>query len=251
MRHSDDTPPSSLRGRLCEVFFPALLEPTEGELPPGAQERTPLLTRLGDKAQLDEPLFGASAGLTDLRAHLAKLRAALLEVDATYVMERTVRGADRDVTEGTLEVRLESGRVAVPAAVAMSRGRNREVSLRLYFAPFSGAPRKGPAAPPAGELPAAADVRTLLASEAFGSEAQLGQLFETNAVLRDESGKEHDRAELLARLAKTRLDARGCADDLRTCALELAARSEGAEGGELVVLTRGESGLFREARWYA
>ena len=253
MRHSDDTPPSSLRGRLCEVFFPALLDEQLSAAAGGAGEtqKTPLLTRLGDKAQLDEPMFGASSGLAELRVHLAKLRAALTELDATYTMDRTVRGADRDVTEGSIEVRMDSGRVAIPAAVAMSRGRNREVSLRLYFSPprVGGSPqaRKGPAAPPAGELPAAQDIRTLLTSEAFGGETQLGQLFEQGAIMRDESGKEHPRAALLARLAKSPLDARGFADDLRSCALEIAATG----GGELVVLTRGESGLFREARWYA
>lgn len=247
MRHSDDTPPSSLRGRLCEVFFPALLDEQQSA-PGGETQKSPLLTRLGDKAQLDEPMFGASSGLAELRAHLAKLRATLVELDATYTLDRTVRGADRDVTEGNLEVRMDSGRVAIPAAVAMSRGRNREVSLRLYFSPLGGKQaRKGPAAPPAGELPAAQDIRTLLTSEAFGGETQLGQLFEQSAIMRDEAGKEHPRATLLARLAKSPLDARGFADDLRSCALEIAATG----GGELVVLTRGESGLFREARWYA
>lgn len=229
------------------MFFPALLD--EESAPATDGQKSPLLTRLGDKALLDEPIFGSSTGLAALRDHLAKLRSSLLEVDASYTLDRTVRGADRDVTEGTLEVRSDAGRVAIPTAVAMSRGRNREVALRLYFAPFSSASgaRKGPAAPPAGELPAAADVRTLLASEAFGSEAQLGELFEQGAILRDETGKEHPRAALLARISATRLDARGFADDLRSCALEIV----GAGGGELVVLTRGESGLFREARWYA
>ncbi len=244
MRHTDETPPSSLRGRLCEVFFPALLDEEGG----GDGTRSPLLSRLGDKAALDEPLFGSSSGLADLRAHLAKLRAALIEADATYTFERTIRGADRDVTEGTLEVRNDGARLAIPTAVAMSRGRNREVALRLYFGPFGANPeRKGPAAPAPGELPAAADVRTLLASEAFGSEAQLGELFEQAATLRDEVGREHGRGPLLTRLASTRLDARGFADDLRSCALEIVGKT----GGELVVLTRGESGLFREARWYA
>jgi hypothetical protein len=245
MRHTDETPPSSLRGRLCEVFFPALLDEPAN---PGDGAKSPLLSRLGDKATLDEPLHGASTGLAELRAHLAKLRSALIDADASYTLERTIRGADRDVTEGTLEVRADAGRLAIPTAVVMGRGRNREVSLRLYFGPFGpNAARKGPAAPPAGELPAAADVRTLLASEAFGSEAQLGELFEQAAILRDETGKEHGRGPLLTRLASTRLDARGFADDLRSCALELV----GKDGGELVVLTRGESGLFREARWYA
>ena len=127
MRHDGDSPPSSLRGRLSEVFFTALLD--ERTLADG--EKSQLLIRLGDKAQLDEPILGSSTGLAALGPHLRKLGSALGEKDAAYTMERTIRGADRDVTEGVLELRTDSGRIAVPAAVAMSRERAQALQSSL------------------------------------------------------------------------------------------------------------------------
>ena len=244
MRHSDDTPPSSLRGRLCDVFFRALID----------EQADQLLLRLGNKAQIDEPLFGTAAGLEALRKRLIEIGRWLGEHSARYEHERTVRGVDRDVAEGVLEVRAGDIPVSLPAAVVMGRGRNREVSLRIYMAPYPAerAP-KGPDAPPSVELvPPAdvsellADVSELLADTAFGSATQLGEHFEEKAVLRDTRGVEHDRATLLKTLGDMRLDARGFADDGRCCAVEIA----GAGLGRLMVFDRSDSGLFRGVRIY-
>lgn len=237
MRHSDDTPPSSLRGRLCDVFFRALID----------EQADQLLLRLGDKAQIDDPLFGSASGMEALRKHLGLVGGWLSEHAAKYEHERTVRGVDRDVAEGTLEVRAGDVPVSLPASVVMGRGRNREVSLRVYLTPYPAdrAP-KGPEAPPSVEMVPPADMSELLADTAFGSAAQLGEHFEEKALLRDATGREHDRATLLHTLGDMRLDARGFADDGRCCAVEIA----GAGLGRLLVFERGDSGLFRGVRVY-
>jgi len=237
MRHSDDTPPSSLRGRLCDVFFRSLID----------EQADQLLLRLGNKAQLDEPLFGSAAGLEALRKHLGDVSRWLGEHSARYEHERTVRGVDRDVAEGIIEVRAGDVPVSLPTAVVMGRGRNREVSLRVYLAPYpADRARKGPEAPPSVEVVPPADVSELLADTAFGSATQLGEHFEEKAQLRDAAGRDHDRAALLKTLGEMRLDARGFADDGRCCAVEIA----GTGTGRLLVLDRGESGLFLGARLY-
>ena len=237
MRYSDDTPPSSLRGRLCDVFFRTLID----------EQADQLLLRLGNKAQIDEPLFGSAAGLEALRKRLLEIGHWLGEHSARYEHERTIRGVDRDVAEGMLEVRAGDVPVSLPAAVVMGRGRNREVSLRVYLSPYPAdrAP-KGPEAPPSVEMVPPADVSELLADTAFGSAAQLGEHFEEKAVLRDATGREHERAALLKTLGDMRLDARGFADDGRCCAVEIA----GAGLGRLMVFDRSDSGLFRGVRVY-
>lgn len=237
MRHSDDTPPSSLRGRLCDVFFRALID----------EQADQLLLRLGNKAHLDEPLFGSAAGLEALRKQLILVGKWLGDHAARHEHGQTTRGVDRDVAEGILEVRAGDVPVSLPTAIVMGRGRNREVSLRIYMAPYPAdrAP-KGPEAPPSVEMVPPADVSELLADTAFGSATQLGEHFEEKAQLRDAMGREHDRATLLKTLGDMRLDARGFADDGRRCAVEIA----GAGLGRLLVFDRGDSGLFRGVRVY-
>src|SRR5580704_6431605 len=120
----EELPPSSLRGRLCEVFFSAVL----------TEMIDPLMHRLGDKAELDDPVFGAASNLDPLRARLGEWKKFLHERDATYDRTITIVGADRDVTEGTLELRssVDAGgkHITLPIAVLMERRREREVALR-------------------------------------------------------------------------------------------------------------------------
>ena len=115
MRHAakngdgEELPPSSLRGRLCEVFFSALL----------TEMIDPLMRRLGDKAQLDDPIFGSVSGYSPLRERLIEWTRFLAERDARYDRTITVVGADRDVTEGTLELRVDGHHRAIPIALLM------------------------------------------------------------------------------------------------------------------------------------
>ena len=84
MRHAEDElPPSSLRGRLCEVFFSALM----------TEMIDPLMRRLGDKAELSDPIFGGAAGLSPLKDRLVEWTRFLSDHDARYDRTITVVGA--------------------------------------------------------------------------------------------------------------------------------------------------------------
>ena len=63
--YDDDAerPSSRLRGRLSEVYFPALLAESQHEL----------AIRLGARATVYEPLFGAAAGMTEIEGRLKEL----------------------------------------------------------------------------------------------------------------------------------------------------------------------------------
>lgn len=251
MRHGAKTeddqetlPPSSLRGRLCEVFFSALL----------TEMIDPLIHRLGDKAELDDPVFGRVAGLDPLRERLIEWTRFLAERDARYDRTITVVGADRDVTEGTLEVRVDGHHRSMPVALLMERRREREVALRVYCAtsvlgvaargPSVGTERSDPV--PVGAVPSfAAD---LLAAVGRGDAAAAAACFEQEASgIRDALGAEHPRDAATKVLAGP-MTVTGVADNGQTCALEVTF---GAGRLGLLVLQRGDSGLARSLRVYS
>jgi hypothetical protein len=237
----EDLPPSSLRGRLCEVFFSALL----GEM------LEPLMRRLGDKAELDDPVFGRAAGLDALRTRLAEWMKFLSDHDARYDRTVTVVGADRDVTEGTLEVRVDGSHKMVPLALLMERRREREVALRVFCATsLLGMPARGPTAGPPAEaaVPSfAADLlRALERRDAAGATA----CFEQDSGIRDATGAEHPR-DAATRLLNVPLAVRGVADNGQACALEVAMGDAPNARLGLLVLQRGDSGLVRSLRIYS
>lgn len=239
MRHAEDElPPSSLRGRLCEVFFSALL----GEM------FDPLMRRLGDKAELDDPIFGMAAGLTPLKERLVELHGFFAEYDARYDRTITVVGADRDVTEGTLELRLDGHHRTLPVALLMERRREREVALRVFFAtsPF-GRTAKGPTPGPASASAVPSFASDLLAALAKHDPSAIVACFEQESGVRDASGAEHPR-EAVGRLLPTALDVRGVADNGQVCALEASLGDTNRLA--LLVLQRGDSGLVRSLRIY-
>src|SRR5215472_14194684 len=124
-RHgSGRPPPSGLRGWLSDVYFPAIVG---GEL-------DPLALRLGPRATLDDPLFGRSTGMAEIKAHLQKASGWFREHEASYERLGLVVGVDRDVAEGTLSIRIEGRSLLLPVAVVAERRRSREVELRLYHA---------------------------------------------------------------------------------------------------------------------
>ena len=240
MRHAEDElPPSSLRGRLCEVFFSALM----------TEMIDPLTRRLGDKAELSDPIFGGASGMSPLKDRLVEWTRFLSEHDARYDRTITVVGADRDVTEGTLELRLDGHTRTLPVALLMERRGQREVALRVFMAtsPF-GKEGKGPTTreAPVSLVPSFAS--DLLAALAKRDASAVEACFEQESGVRDALGNEHARAATVNILTKP-LTVRGVADNGQVCALE--ATLEGTERLALLVLQRGDSGLIRSLRIYS
>jgi hypothetical protein len=240
----DDLPPSSLRGRLCEVFFTALV----------TEMIDPLMRRLGDKAELDDPFFGAAQG-EGVRPRLVEWAAFLSEHDATYDRTITVVGAERDVTEGTLEVRVGGQHRTLPIALLMERRKEREVLLRVYCAASAfGLAAKGPTSrtPP----PRSGSSATVSAVPSFAADllvaldkrdaAAVAACFEQESGVRDAVGGEHGR-DAAARLLTSGMAVHGVADNGQVCAVEGPI---GSHSG-LLVLQRGDSGLVRSLRIYS
>ncbi len=250
MRHAEDElPPSSLRGRLCEVFFSALM----------TEMIDPLMRRLGDKAELSDPLFGGASGLSPLKERLVEWTRFLSDHDTRYDRTITVVGADRDVTEGTLELRLDGHTRTLPVALLMERRGQREVALRVFMAtsPFS-RESKGPTS---GEGQASSSMivpsfaSDLLAALAKRDAKAVEACFEQESGVRDAVGNEHARSATVSILTKA-LTVRGVADNGQVCALEatLEGSSLGPAGAgrlALLVLQRGDSGLVRSLRIYS
>ncbi len=242
MRHNDEErPPSSLRGRLCDVFFPAL----------ASESIEPLLMRLGPKATLDDPLFGACSGVDDLRARLKQWATWLGEHAATFERTQTTIGADRDVTQGLMEMRSDGDHITLPVAVLMERLREREVVLRVYFGTRRlGTSAKGPSLQRAETPPVLPDVIVEhLDAIGAGTVQRIVAGTEEDAVLRDAAGQEHPREQIGALLGAVELEPAGVADDGRVCAVEATGKAGGPAW--LLVFVRGDSGLVRAIRVYS
>jgi hypothetical protein len=249
MRHQEDElPPSSLRGRLCEVFFSALV----------TEMIDPLMRRLGDRAELDDPFFGGASG-DGLRSRLVEWARFLSDHDASYDRTVTIVGADRDVTEGTVEVRIDGQHRNVPIALLMERRREREVALRVYCAvkpfgvaskgPTAAVPEK-PVAPGSSSEGAAVPsfLADLLAALSTHDAAATTACFEQESGVRDALGAEHPR-EATSRLITSELAIHGIADNGQACGVEVMVPSTRRLG--LLVLQRGDSGLVRSLRIYS
>lgn len=237
---SDESPPPSLRGRLAEIFFPALLGET----------LAPLIKRLGDLATVDDPIGGSSTGIATLEPHLARVVGWFNERGARYSRSGCIVGADRDVAEGVVDLRSQEKQIAVPVAIVAQRGKNRIVEVRVYHATRSlGIDRKGPA--PAmsmeGEVPSFAKdvIDALRRKDGFG----IATALESGGTVCEATGHETDRdavGKLLEDGAHV-FEPRAVAADLRRCAVE-CVRPSGRSS--LVVVERGDSGLVRSVRIY-
>lgn len=252
------TRPTNLRGRLSEVYFPALV---------GAQSEA-LAHRLGKRATVDDPFFGRATGLTDLTHNLSEMAGWLAARDAAFECFGFVTGSDRDVTEGALALSLGSERVRLPVGLVAERRRERVVELRAYYAieRLRGTPN------PRREIPASRDVTAVpppvaahLDACARGDVKGAIASFELGGTVRDARGATHAKLdpgggplgeyyERLLSQGGMQLLANARADDGRTCALEFTvARLRGrdiAPRPGLAVYDRGESGLLRTLRVY-
>jgi hypothetical protein len=246
--------PSSLKGPLADVFVDALLHGETG----------PLLRRLGNRAKLTDPIEGRAAGLSQLEPAMQHIKERLKAAGGVYTKVRLVRGVDHDLAEGVLALPGKTAdKVMLPVATLMQRGRAREVELRLYYASKwlkAQGGRSGPVdADPDVFVPkVAADA---LAAFAGGRVDDLLAMMEGNAKLTDPQGAVHERTtgaltDALKHMCAGGMafEKSGTADDGRCCAIEgnlsRLAGKDIATHPMLLVLERGDSGLFTEVRVY-
>jgi hypothetical protein len=259
--------PSGLRGWLSEVYLPSLV----------AAQADQLVRRLGDRATVDDPIFGRTTGMPALARYHEEVATWLRKHEGAFEQLAFVTGSDRDVTEGLLSLTFEGRRVKVPVAIVAERRPEREVEMRLYY---STKPIKGTRAIRSPLLPqddeVAVPVQVAAQLEAL-SRADIGAIlasFENGATLRDAAGEIHRKDEdggalrafyekLCATMGPSPGGGRGSgvevlkgarADDGRICALEYTVvRVRGknvAPQAGLAVYERGETGLLRAVRVY-
>jgi hypothetical protein len=260
MEEADRGIPSSLRGWLSEVYWPTLL----------ASQPALLGQRLGDRATVDDPIFGRSTGMPAVERYLTEVADWLSKRKAEFEKVAFTLGSDRDVTEGTLVLTFEGRRAAVPVAVVVERRKEREVEVRLYYStqPINGTHAvRSPLLHQDDETAVPPPVASHLAALSAGSVSAIVDSFEVGGTLRDAQGQSYQRGEgggtLRAFYEKMfgssggpgiELLNGGRADDGSTCALEytiVKVRGKGVppQAG-LAVYERGESGLLKSARVY-
>lgn len=255
--------PSSLRGWLSEVYFAALVS--------GDAEQ--LVRRLGDRATVDDPIFGRKTGMPALEQFLAEIAAWLGKRAAAFEKTAFTMGSDRDVTEGTLALTFDGKQVTVPVAIVCERRPEREVEVRLYYStrPINGTHAvRSPLLPQDDQVLVPPPVAAHLEALARGSVAAVVASFENGGVVRDSQGQSHHKTEDGGTMHRFYEDLLGAgsgadgagievlkgarADDGRTCALEYTVVRVHGKGvapqAGLAVYERGESGLLRAARIY-
>jgi hypothetical protein len=252
--------PSGLRGWLSDLYFVSLAS--------GQVEQ--LIHRLGDRATVDDPIFGRTSGLPALERYVQEVSAWLQKHEGSFDKVAFVTGSDRDVTEGTLGLTFDGRRVQVPVAVVAERRPEREVELRLYYStkPIKGTRAvRSPILPQNDEVavppPVAAHLDSLAKADVRGIVAS----FEIGGTVRDAGGQTHTKTaeggaleeyykKLFSPSAKGGLEVlKGArADDGSTCALEYTVvrvhgKNVPPQAG-LAVYERGESGLLKAVRGY-
>ncbi len=237
---------SSLRGRLADVFFPALVAGASGAL----------ARRIGGRACVDDALFGRASTASSIESLLDTLASYLRGCDASYRHVASIVGVDRDVCEGLVELTARDGVKTVPVSLFAERRRMRQIDVRAYYATFL-EPRR-PRAPlvdgdDRAQLPQI--VTHVLESLRAGAIERVVAGFEEHARVIDASGQPHaKRGGAMSDFFSNTLGPfdmvpAGVADDGRSCAIEgLRARAE--HEAVAVTFERGDSGLVRELRLY-
>ncbi len=242
---------STLKGRLADVYIPALVT---GSL-------HALSRRLGNRATIDDPLFGRASTLSSIDPLLEKLATHFGEQQVTYRHVASATGVDRDVSEGILVMNAGARVSEIPIAVVAERRRLREIELRVYYA--TGATQRAPR-PPLLDSERDVAIPQIVAHvlEAFrkGAVERVLAAFEESSRFVDPNGKAHSKrdgsmASFLARLGgRLTLVPAGVADDGRTCCIEAGLTRQGAFGDDAestaMSFVRGDSGLLRELRLY-
>lgn len=256
------TASSALKGRLADVYVPALVE--------GSLEA--LSRRLGNRATIEDPLHGRASSLSSIDPLLEKTATRLKEARATYRHIMSTTGVDRDVSEGLLTMQPPGAAdlVLCPVMVVAERRRLREIELRLYYASDPSAPRQ-----PRVPLLQNDDLKNvpqivahILEALRKGAIERVLSAFEEGSRFVDPRGrvackKDGAMSTFLDELGgRIDLVPMGTADDGRTCCVEatlptgLPRKGMGgpppmrdAESAALA-FERGDSGLIRELRFY-
>jgi hypothetical protein len=260
----DRDAPSGLRGWLSDVYFPALV----------SSQADQLVRRLGDRATIDDPIFGRTTGMPALARYLEEIAAWLNKHSGAFDKVAFVTGSDRDVTEGLLSLTFEGRAVKVPVAVVSERRPGREVEIRLYYStkPIKGTRAvRSPLLPQDDEVAVPQQIATQLDALSRGDVTSIMASFENGAILRDAAGRCHAKEgdggplrayyEALCPPGGGKTPGAGIevlkgarADDGRICALEYTVvRVRGknvAPQAGLAVYERGETGLLHAVRVY-
>jgi hypothetical protein len=263
----DRGPPTSLRGWLSDIYIPVLLDSDE-------QSLAALISRLGGRATVDDPIFGRASGLPALERYAKEMSAWFKTHKASYERQYFTTGVDRDVTEGVLTLTFDAKTVELPIAVVAERRRSREIELRLYYStqPFKGTyALRSPLVPEDAALVLPTGIDEHIEALSKGDVDALLAGFEADGSMREARGLEHAKAaglrEFYVKLFSgasgapaanaergVQLLKGGAADDGRTCALEytlvkIAGRNVTPQAA-LAVYERGDSGLLRSLRVY-
>jgi hypothetical protein len=247
---TDERSPSSLRGRLADVYVPAIVS--------GSLES--LAKRLGNRATIDDSLHGRASGLASVEPMLANLAAYLSKHKATYRHRVSTTGVDRDLSEGVLELEVAGKPHEMPIVVVAERRRLREIELRVYYAPPDAPANRPPRAALSLQAPAVA-LPQLPAHVADalkkGAVERVLAAFEEGARIVAPDGTSHAKKDgkmnrFVSDLgAGVELDVAGSADDGRTCGVEAMLHLAQREATPAVLaFERGDTGLLRELRLY-
>lgn len=243
-------PPSTLKGRLADVYVPALVE--------GALES--LSRRLGNRATIDDPINGRASSLASIEPLLVKVSGYFRQHGAAYRHRASTTGVDRDLCEGVLAMTIDGAAHEVPIVVVAERRRLREIELRVYYAP----PAAPAGRPPRASLALAPRPVTLpqlvahvLDALKKGAVERVLAAFDGPSRIVDVQGRVHAKrdgkmASFVSDLgARVEVDAVGSADDGRTCGVEGMLTLPGREAVPAVLaFERGDTGLIRELRLY-
>jgi hypothetical protein len=242
-------PASALRGRLADVFVPALVD--------GALDA--LSRRLGNRATIDDPLFGRASTLSSIDPLLEKASKRFRDGQATYRRVASATGVDRDVAEGVISMTLDSGPVEIPIAVVAERRRLREIELRVYYASGSSSRKsRSPLLHGDDAVPVPQIVAHVLEAVRKGAVERVLSAFEEASRWIDPAGRAHSKRDGMMATLISELSGRldlvpaGAADDGRTCCVEAVVRQKPNDDPEPAALSfeRGDSGLLRELRLY-
>lgn len=244
------SPPSALKGRLADVYVPALVSGTTDALS----------RRLGNRATIDDPLYGRASSLASVEPLLGKVSEWLANGNAAYEHVGSTTGVDRDAAEGRLSMTIDGQARTVPIAIVAERRRLREIELRVYYAPHVTAKGRRPRSPLVAadpQAPLAQVVSSIFDAMRKGAIETALAGFEEGASAVDPKGISHTKRDgaladfLLSSLSEVDLVIGGAADDGRTSCVE-ATLSRGGNDGVPALLSfeRGDSGLVRELRAY-
>jgi hypothetical protein len=252
MNDDGRSPPSALKGRLADVYVPALVSGTVDALS----------RRLGNRATIDDPLYGRASSLLSIEPLLERVAAYFAEGSATYEHISSTTGVDRDAAEGRLAMTIGGKAHALPIAIVAERRKLREIELRVYYSPVGATDGRKPRAALAStmtrgpELPLADLVESVLAALRKGALEQALAGFEEGSRVVAPSGSAHGKSDgamgrFFSDLGELGLEVGGSADDGRTVCVEAnVTRTQREPVPALFAFERGDSGLIRELRVY-